>query len=30
MAGVPRIEARERVRIAVHRVLDLWRVDHTG
>ena len=30
MAGVPRIEARERVRSAVDRVLDLWRAGHAG
>jgi hypothetical protein len=29
MVGVPRIEARERVRSAVDRVLDRWRAGHT-
>jgi hypothetical protein len=30
MAGVPRIEARERVRPAVDRVLDRWRAGNAG
>jgi len=30
MAGVPRIEARERVQSAVDKVLDLWRAGHPG
>jgi hypothetical protein len=30
MAGVPRFEARERVRSAVDQVLDLWRSGHAG
>jgi hypothetical protein len=30
MAGVPRIEARERVRSAIDRVLDLWRASRDG
>jgi hypothetical protein len=30
MAGVPRIEARERVRSAVDQMLDLWRSGHAG
>jgi hypothetical protein len=28
MTGVPRLEARERVRSAVDRVLNLWRAGH--
>jgi hypothetical protein len=30
MAGVPRLEARERVRSTVDRVLDRWRAGHAG
>jgi hypothetical protein len=30
MAGVPRIEARGRVRSAVDQVLDVWRSGHAG
>ena len=30
MAGIPRIEARERVRSAIDRVLDLWRAGQAG